>query len=326
MTVKQQLIKLLENSRGQYISGQDIASQLQCTRGAIWKAVKSLRSDGYIITAVTNKGYCLEDTNDILNADVIRKLIGTEAESMNIIVHRTIDSTNMELKRLISEGAGPGTIVISNEQQKGRGRSERSFFSPADTGLYLSILLKPDFSFENVSRITTAAAAAAAEAIEEISGKETGIKWVNDIYIDQKKVCGILSEASFSLEDSGISYVITGIGVNVYEPENGFPEDIKNTAAAIFSDRNRAVRNSLAANIISRFIKYYSELETESYIESYKKRLIWKGEKINIISHTGATPAVLVDTDDQCHLIVKYDDGSEGVISSGEISIRSLPQ
>lgn len=324
MTVKQKLLELFELNKGSFLSGAEIAHSLSCTRGAVWKAVKSLQEDGYEITAVSGKGYRLETRTDVLSENGVKKYLPPQCGVLSVQVHKIISSTNTRLRELAADGAPEGTAVISGEQTNGRGRLGRSFFSPSDTGVYMSLLLRPQMTADSAVKITTAAAVSVAEAIERLSGKPAQIKWVNDIYMDGRKVCGILTEAAFSLENGGLEYAVLGIGVNAYVPENGFPEDIKDIAGAVFSERRDDMRNKLAAEILSRFMKYYSELADNTYIESYRKRLMWKGEKISVISGNTGTPATLLDADNDCRLLVEYENGEKAAVSSGEISIRKV--
>lgn len=323
MIVKEKVIKLLDDSKGEYLSGEEIADRLDCTRGAVWKAVKSLQDDGYKISAVTNKGYCLDASSDVLSIDGIKKYLTKEtAQQLDISVYKIIDSTNTALLDLASKGAKEGTVVISGEQTKGKGRLGRSFYSPSDTGLYMSILLRPQMNAEDAIKITTAAAVAVANAVEKVSGKSTDIKWVNDVYLNGKKICGILTEAAFNMECGGLDYAVLGIGINAYEPKNGFPDEIKNIAGPVFEHKQSDMRNRLAAEVLNEFFKYYSGLHESSYYDSYKKRLMWINEKINLISGGKKTPAIMLDVDRDCRLKVRLEDGSEKTISSGEISIR----
>lgn len=324
MTVKQKLLELFELNKGSFLSGAEIAHSLSCTRGAVWKAVKSLQDEGYEITAVSGKGYRLEMHTDVISEKGIKRYLSPECQWLTVKVHKIINSTNIKLRELASEGASEGTVVISGEQTKGRGRLGRSFFSPSDTGVYMSLLLRPVMTADSAVKITTAAAVSVAEAIEELSGKSADIKWVNDIYMNGKKVCGILTEAAFSLENGGLEYAVLGIGVNAYAPENGFPDDIKDIAGSVFDERKDDMRNKLAAEILSRFLKYYSEISQSTYLDGYRKRLMWKGEKINVISGNTNIPAVLSDVDKDCRLLVEYENGEKAVLSSGEISIRKV--
>lgn len=320
MAVKDELIRLFEQNRGKYLSGEEIADNLGCTRGAVWKAVKGLQNEGYSISAVQNRGYCLEGA-DVLSAAGIEKYLDS-GSGIALTVYKETDSTNNRLRELASEGAPEGTAVLACTQTGGKGRLGRSFFSPSDTGLYMSILLRPEMSAADAVRITTAAAVAVAEAAEQVSGRRADIKWVNDVYMDGKKICGILTEASFSLENGGLDYAVCGIGINVYEPQGGFPEEIRGVAAAVLDKPVEDARNRMAALVISGFMRYYRELSENSFLKGYRERLIWRGEKINIILSNEVAPAVLVDVDEQCRLLVKTEGGEVKVISSGEISIR----
>lgn len=321
MSIKERLTEIFESARGEYISGEDIAKKLGCTRAAVGKAVKQLRNDGYRITAVTNKGYCLEAESDVLSSAGVQKYIKDPSE-VDIRVYKSVDSTNNVLRELANLGAPEGTIVISGEQTSGKGRLGRSFFSPGDTGLYMSLLLRPEMSAANAVRITTAAAVAVAEAVEAVSEKKADIKWVNDVYIGGRKICGILTEAVFSLENGGVDYAVLGIGVNVYSPVGGFPEDMRATAGIVFDSPMNDMRNRLAGLIAENFMRYYRELDKSTFAQSYRQRLLWKGERINVINGAQSFQAVLEDADESCALIVRLDDGTKKVISSGEITIR----
>jgi BirA family biotin operon repressor/biotin-[acetyl-CoA-carboxylase] ligase len=320
LAVKNELIKLFEQNRGRYLSGEEIADSLGCTRGAVWKAVKKLQSEGYDISAVTNRGYRL-DSADMLSAAGIEKYL-TDNSGISLTVYKETDSTNTRLRELATEGAPEGTAVIAGMQTGGKGRLGRKFFSPSDTGLYMSILLRPEMTAADAVRITTAAAVAVADAVEKISGRKADIKWVNDVYIDGRKICGILTEAAFSLENGGLDYAVCGIGINVYEPEGGFPEDIKDIAGAVLDTPADDVRNRLAALVLENFMNYYNKLSENSFLQGYQSRLMWRGEDINLIRGSEITPAKLIDADEKCRLLVKYEDGTEDTISSGEISIR----
>jgi BirA family biotin operon repressor/biotin-[acetyl-CoA-carboxylase] ligase len=226
MAIKQKILEIFELDKGRYISGEELAAKLAVSRTAVWKAVKSLQDDGYAIAAVSNKGYCLSNTTDILSAQSITKYLEEAASNFHIEMYKTVDSTNNKLKELARQGAPEGTVVIAKEQTHGKGRMNRSFHSPAETGIYMSILLRPKFSTADAILITTAAAVAVAQAVEAVAGREAKIKWVNDVFCDGKKICGILTEASVDIESGSLEYAILGIGINVIAPQNGFLDDI----------------------------------------------------------------------------------------------------
>ncbi|MFA9380885.1 MAG: biotin--[acetyl-CoA-carboxylase] ligase [Acetanaerobacterium sp.] len=324
MTVKESIVSLLDSSKGTYISGENIASRLSVTRSAVWKAIKALQSEGYHIEAVTNKGYSLSPDTDILSVQSILKYLDNSAKALRIEVHKTVSSTNSIARELAMAGEPEGRVVVSEEQTNGRGRRGRRFFSSAGAGIYMSLLLRPTFSAVDAALLTAAAAVAVAVAIEQVSGRKTQIKWVNDIYMDGKKVCGILTEASSSLENGGLEYAILGIGINSFEPQGGYPNDIADIAAPVFNGESGTedVRNRLAAAVLSSFMVYYGELDSKAFLQEYKKRSLVIGKNITVINGTGSIPAQALDIDDVCHLKVRYEDGREEYLSSGEISIR----
>lgn len=321
MTIKEHLYGLLEENRGKYISGEEIAKQLYCTRGAVWKAIKALRAEGFEINAATNRGYCLLDNGDVLSEAGIRRYLKSNCD---ITVLKTVDSTNVYTRTLAQNGTGEGTLVVSGEQTGGYGRRKRSFYSPADTGLYMSILLRPRLSANESVKITAAGAVAACTAIENVTGACAEIKWVNDVFVNGKKAAGILTEAALNVENGVLDYAVIGFGINVYRPQNDFPGEISDIAGALMDERTEDVRNKLAAQIYERFMELYNKLPECVYLNEYKKRLMWQGERILIHSCSGInnkTPALLLGVDENCSLRVRYDDGREEIISSGEISI-----
>lgn len=322
MTTKDKLLGLFEENKGIYFSGEEIARKLCVSRAAVWKAVKSLRDEGYVIDAITNKGYCLSTNTDILSPQGIQKYLKQEYKNMDINVIPVIGSTNDLVREKANEGLEEGYVVISNEQTKGRGRYGRKFFSPSGTGLYMSILLRPkNYSASEAVKVTMIAAVALCEAIEEVSDEKAEIKWVNDIFIKGKKVCGILTEASYGLENGVLDYAVVGVGINVYRPEGGFPEEIKQTAGAIFNTAQDDLKNHLSASFINNFMRYYM-LQNDEFVEEYRKRSFVVGKKVIVIMGDEKREALVKGVDDDCRLIVEYDDGKIECLSYGEISIK----
>lgn len=323
MATKEKLLALFEQNKGIYISGEELAEKLAISRTAVWKAVKSLRSDGYKIDAVPNKGYSLSVETDILSVQGIEKYLKSICKGLTLIVLPETESTNAAVIEKAAEGAKEGLVIIANSQTKGKGRIGRKFFSPTNTGIYLSILLKPvRYSAQQAVKFTTMAAVAGCEAIELLSKEKTEIKWVNDIYMNEKKVGGILTEASVSLENGFLDYIVTGIGFNVYTPENGFPDELSHIAGAIFSEPQRDGKNRLAAEFLNNFMEYYFMVNKKSHVEKYRSRSMVIGKEIEIISKEGIKKAYAEDIDPECRLLVKYEDGTREKLYSGEISIR----
>lgn len=322
MTTRDKLLSYFETHRGTYYSGQQLAEKLGVSRTAVWKGVQSLREEGYAITAVTNRGYCLSENTDILSAQGIRKYLSNPS-LFDLTVLPVVTSTNLLLKEKADTGAKQGTCIIAGRQTQGRGRRQRSFYSPADTGVYLSLLLRPkDRVLSQTVNITTMAAVAMCEAIERVSEKRPSIKWVNDVFLDNKKVCGILTEASLNMENGNVSYAVLGVGVNVYFPEEGFPEEVNEVATALFSSPQKDAKNRLAAAFLERFFAYYQQEDDHQYVAEYRRRCFVLGKAIQVWRGETKTEARAMDIDDGCHLLVRYADGREELLSSGEVSVR----
>lgn len=261
--------------------------------------------------------------------DRIKSLLNHYAKNIDIEIVKEIDSTNDELKRQAINGRGEIKMLVAESQTKGKGTKGRSFFSPSNTGCYISFLLRPEYSAGECTLLTTLAATATALAIESATsnlqrttGKKAQIKWVNDIYMHRKKVAGILTEAAFKPDGKTIDYVIIGIGVNINPPEGGFPDEIKNIATSVITDEPLYIKNKLIAEIANALIFYYKTFRQKLFIEEYKKRLFFLGEKITVTQGNESYTATAVDIDEQCHLIVRTSDGELKTLSSGEISIK----
>lgn len=323
MTTKEKLLALFETNRGAYFSGEEIAQKLSISRTAVWKAVKSLQNQGYTIDAVSNKGYCLSEQTDILSVQGIQKYLRADIMKMDISVLSTAASTNTLVREKANCGAPEGCLVLANEQTAGRGRLGRSFYSPYGTGVYMSLLLRPkNYSAEQAIRITTIAAVSMCEAIEAISDEKAAIKWVNDIFVRGKKVCGILTEGSFDLENGLLEYAVLGIGINLYPPGRGFPKDLEHVAGAVFPVKQSDAKNRLVSEFLNRFHGYYTATGQTDYVDQYRKRSFVIGKQVDLISANQSTSAIVLGIDDHCRLLVKYSDGTEDCYSSGEISIR----
>ena len=319
MGTKEKLLALLEENRGTYFSGEAIAEALGISRTAVWKAVNALRSGGYAISAVPNKGYALPGEPDVLTARGVEENLAPVCAGLQVHVMPTVASTNAAVRQQAAAGAGEGYTLIANGQTEGRGRLGRSFFSPAGTGLYLSLLLRPKTG-EQVAGLTTMAAVAACEAIEAVSGEAAGIKWVNDIFVRGKKACGILTEASFSLENGLPDYAVLGIGINVYPPAGGFPPELAEIAGYVFPEPQPGGKNRLAAAFLNRFMDSYTR--PGDYARRYRSRSLVIGKPVQVLLPGGLKPAVALDVDEDCHLLVQYPDGTVQRLSSGEISVR----
>ena len=325
MSTKNRILELLEQQRGESISGEHLAGVLGISRNAVWKAIKELQKDGYNIVAVTNKGYCLSAENDIISIPGIKPFLSERSQfyANKIQVHKSLESTNKTAKEMAVAGAEHGTIIISDCQTMGRGRYSRNFFSPSGGGLYMSIVLRPEaMHFKNPTSVTAFAAVSVCEAIESISTKVPRIKWVNDIFIDGKKVCGILTEAVTDFESGGLDWVVLGIGINVHTRTEDFPCDLQSIATSIYPDEKMSgMRNRLSAEIINRILGFETLPSETEIFEKYKKRLMVLGKKITVIQNQVEYKATAIDVDSVGHLVVKNESGERITLSSGEIRI-----
>ena len=322
MTTKETLLSLLESQQGSFFSGEELAQELQVSRAAVWKAVNALRQEGFAIDAANNRGYCLSRDADVLSVQGIRKHLAPENRDIPITLLPTVPSTNAAARELAEQGAPSGSLVLSRTQTRGRGRYGRSFFSPADTGLYLSILLRPSHtSPRQTVTLTAAAAVAMCQAIESVCDEAPQIKWVNDIYLQGKKVCGILTEAAFGLETGVPEYVVVGAGLNVYTPEGGFPPELESTAGGLLPHRAADVKNRLAAEFVNRFLSL-AQAQPEDFLEDYRSRSLVLGKRVTVLSGDKEQEALALGIDDSCRLVVRYDSGETETLSWGEIRIR----
>jgi len=328
-SLKSRVLATLEENKGVNLSGEVLAENLDVSRAAVWKAIKALQSDGYAITAVTNRGYSLALESDVLSEQGILPYLDESLrpapqnhDSVYIKVFQTVESTNKTAKQLALDGAPHATVVLAERQTAGRGRQGRSFFSPSCSGIYMSLLLKPNFDVHKSVLITTAASVAVSRAVQKVCGAEPRIKWVNDIYIDRKKVCGILTEAVTDIESGQVESIVLGIGINCQEPEGGFPEELKEIIGIV---PNVTSKNALAAQVINEVMTLLPNIEAREFIEEYKLRSMVLNQEINVIkggSSAAGIPAVALGIDDDGGLIVKYSGGKVETLNTGEISIR----
>lgn len=314
MALKEEVLKYLSDNSSEYISGEELAHSLGKSRTAVWKAIKSLQADGYRIDAVTNRGYMLDAGNDILNAQEIKKSLSFDCR---VEYYKTLDSTNNVAKRIIAEGEDDVLLVVGEEQTAGRGRQGKSFYSPGGTGIYMSLVVHPMIELQNAVTATTAAAVAVCRAIESLTDKKPMIKWVNDVYLDGKKICGILTEAVTDFETQTVSSIIIGIGINLTTKD--FPRDVQN-ASCLNADVKRAELIGAVANELNRIVNSgYGE-----FMEYYRAHSLVVGEDIVFIKNGVSTSARAVGIDDFGGLEVELADGTHYTLRSGEITVRKI--
>lgn len=361
MSVKGSVLEALRQNQENYISGEKLSEELGVSRAAVWKAIRALRGEGYHIDAVTNRGYCLRQRPAGLTADEIRRHLPAKYRNNGLYVYDIIDSTNNAAKQIavgavpagMPDGSGGsgiasagsagttggsgvtgapshklhGTTVVALQQTAGKGRLGRSFFSPKE-GIYLSVIIKPDFELSKSVLVTVAAAAAVAQAIDEVceQDSETAIKWVNDVYLRGGKVCGILTEGITDFESGQIDHLVIGIGVNT--TLEGFPEELQATAAAAEGDYSRA---ALAAGIISRLLDYLEHIEDRVFMDCYREKSFLIGRDVKVFrgvyrsdpeKEMDYVPARVLGIDENGGLQVIFTDGSRETLTTGEVTIR----
>lgn len=259
----------------------------------------------------------------MLDKSCIRQNIGPKAECFELHLFEEADSTNNIIKSLAEAGAAQGAVAIAQRQYAGRGRKGRSFISP-DGGLYLSLLLRPKTTPETASLITCAAAVAVCETVEQLSGSKAQIKWVNDVLINGKKVCGILTESKIDAGSSTLDYAVLGIGINIFEPKGGFDKQIKDIACAVFENERENLLEAAAGILLEKLSPLLEYTGQAQYLERYIARSCVIGREVNVISADSEKPAKAVAIDEECRLIVEYKDGSRAALSSEEVSIRPV--
>ena len=326
MSVKEDVLEALEKNKGRHISGSELAAHLNVSRNSIWKAIKQLEKQGHLIEAVTNKGYCLLTSNDIVSKQSIEKYLGDK--KINIEVFDTVTSTNNILREKADAGEPEWSVVVAREQTKGRGRMGRSFYSPSDTGIYMSVLLRPSLPIDKSVYVTTCAAVAVAKSLDKNAGINTQIKWVNDIFYKDRKISGILTEGTTDIESGSLKYVVLGIGINIFPPKEEFPDEIKDVASSVFEkhEKTEDYRSKIIADILNYIYETYNKIADKPYFNDYKEKSMLLNQPIYIIRKNEKEEAIAIDLDDDFGLIVRKNDGTTESLFSGEVSIRKRNQ
>lgn len=322
---KDSVLTILRNENA-YVSGAKISAMLGVSRAAVNTAVKTLRGEGYDILSATNKGYYLNAVPDCLTARELSAYVSKQ-RMQSVLCVDSVGSTNHTLRELALSGAPDGQIVLANEQQSGRGRRGREFISPKDKGIYLSMLFHPDSLPSDVVEITAWTAVAVSNAIQTVCGIRPGIKWVNDLVMNRKKLCGILTEMSVESESGYIQYIIIGIGINVNETEQDFPLELQDIATSLALEGGKTyVRAQLAAELIKELDLLRSgwPKEKQRFLEAYRRNNITVGKEISIVQKSEEKNAVATAVNDDFSLKVRFEDGSFDNLSGGEITVRGL--
>ena len=321
MEIKDFLLKKLTEQKNGYVSGESVAEELGVSRNAVSKATAQLRSDGFIIDSRPKMGYKFSRENLKCPGACIA---GYMKSPVPIITKSSVTSTNEEVKKLAREGAPEGLLLTAEEQVAGKGRTGKSFFSPRGTGVYMSILLYPTFAAADAKLITTCAAVAVCRAIESLTDRKASIKWVNDVFMCEKKVCGILTEGSVDVESGTLSKAVLGIGINLFPPEDGFGM-LTGIAGTVLKDARDGwdAKGRLIAAVYDSFMEEYRLLPKAGYIDEYIERSNLPGRRITVFRQGEGKDAEAVRIGDDLRLLVRYGDGSEEWLGSGEVSVKA---
>lgn len=317
MKTKDKVIQILEENRDQYISGQRLAEELEVSRSGIWKIIKGLKDEGYAIESKTNLGYKLLEKNDILSLAGIRSYLAQDDRELEIVVLETVDSTNNYAKQYALGKKGQ-MLIVANEQTAGRGRRGRSFSSP-ENGLYLSLVLRPEISLEEVYLSTIMTVVALHRVLSRLTEEEIGIKWVNDLYIGERKISGILTELVSDLESKKLEFLVAGIGLNLNVSLADYPEDLKSKVGILKLDKVN--RNQLIAMIAQEVIEIFQDFDKEGILEEYKKSQLLFGKMVEFEQGGQMKIAKAVDISPEGELVVLAD-GKKIHLNSGEVSVR----
>lgn len=322
--MKAEILTILSNSAG-YVSGQQLCEQLGVSRTAVWKVINRLKEEGYLIDSVSNKGYRLLRQPDVVTSEAILSKMQTKYMGRRVVSYDEVTSTNTVAKQLADEGAEEGTLVVSDKQNQGKGRRGRYWESEKGTGVFMTVVLKPKMKPVYASMLTLVAALALNDAIIDLTGLESKIKWPNDIVINKKKVSGILTE--LSAEVDYINYVVVGIGVNVNRKD--FPEELKDKATSLELESGKSIsRAQLIAKTMEYLEGYYERFlkthDLSDLKEAYSKVLINTDQVVRIITDGDSYTGIARGITDEGHLIVEKDNHERVEVYSGEVSVRGL--
>ncbi len=257
----------------------------------------------------------------MLSSEKIKDSLCKELQGTELNIFDSVTSTNTLLKEQ-GKNKGEWNVMVASSQTGGKGRLGRSFYSPENSGVYFSVLLKPQLEVEKAILITTAAAVAVTRALEILGCKNSQIKWVNDIFVNNKKVCGILTESVINTETKKLDFAVLGVGINLTEPTKAFPDDIKNIAGAVFGESKPFIKEAFVAEFLNEFYRIYINLTASDFMSEYKEKCFCIGKEVSVISGDSVRQGTAISIDENARLLVKFSDNHEEFIGSGEISIK----
>lgn len=323
----EEILKKLRDAGG-YVSGQELCEYYGVSRTAVWKAIKQLEKDGYVIEAQNNKGYRLVEKED---ADVFTKVeiesyLDTAWIGRKLVFRKETGSTNLDAKELAEKGEAAGAVVVADMQTAGRGRRGRGWVSPSGKDIYMTLMLKPQCRPEKASVLTLVMAISVLEAIQELLSKPCGIKWPNDIVVNNRKVCGILTEMSAELD--GIHYVVIGAGINVNQEQ--MAKEIQDKATSLYIEgREKVKRARLVARVLHYFEENYTIFEKNwdfsDLVDKYNRYLVNMGREVRVLDPKGEYDGIAKGINEKGELIVeRKSDGRTELVYAGEVSVRGI--
>lgn len=320
--MRDEILQMLRDRRDGYVSGEMMCQTFGVSRTAIWKHIKELQDAGYHIEAVRNRGYRLTGSPDLVTAAEIREGLATTLLGQSIVYRDTIDSTNNLAQQLANNGAPEGTLVIADEQTSGRGRRGRSFFSPPHSGIWMSLILRPQLPLAHAAQITLVTAVALTKALARATGVTPGIKWPNDILFGKKKCCGILTEMHAEFDQ--IHHLIVGIGINVNVPQGEFPEELTNIATSLQAVSGERLSRAHVVRLVLEeleplYRRYVNEGGFASIRDDWKAYNITLGQQITAQTAQGTMKGKALDIDEFGVLLVEQEQGEVAKIYSADI-------
>ena len=319
MAVKENVLAALLSAQGAPVSGQRLADVLGVSRAAVWKAVKELQKQGHAVHSEAGRGYVLAGAGgEVLCREGVQAFRRSAGETH---VLPCVDSPNLYAKQLAAGGAGHGTLVAAGMQTAGRGRRGRSFASPEGAGLYLSVILKTGLPMQDAALTTCAAAVAVRRAVKAVCGKELAIKWVNALYWQGKKCCGIHTEAVTDVDSGGLDHMVGGIGIDLVRPQGGWGEGLEDIVGALYAPGQPVPRCALAAAVTDELLALSAVLPRAPFMPEYIAHNFVPGHDVTLLRGGAAVPAYAVRITQAGHLVVRTEEG-EHEVSFGEVSLR----
>ena len=324
MALREAVLLALKENKGEWVSGEALSNHLKVSRTAVWKQVKTLLAEGYEVESSPKKGYRLSASADLLSPEEVCPGLKTKVFGRNnYIYYRETDSTNTRARLLASEGYPEGTVVVAEMQTAGKGRRGRSWYSPASQGIYVSVILRPLLPLKEISRVSLVVAVAVAETLEAELNLKPRIKWPNDILINGRKIVGMLSEAVTDMD--GVEYIVTGIGININNQIEDFPDDFRTPATSAIAEHEQpASRVKVLQSLLWHLEKYYKQLLTGNFaptLEKARSLSMVIGQEVRLDTVNGFVAGQAIGIDDDGFLLVRDEEGVTHTVMSGEISI-----